>query len=78
MEYPMRLQMSGNVSVSAVAIMVVVMPGLMILGLTGCSSSGPSSTQSDTAEKPATAPTAKAAKAMERIGRSNSFVPMFP
>ena len=63
MEYPMRLQMSGNVSVSAVAIMVVVMPGLMILGLTGCSSSGPSSTQSDTAEKPATAPTAKAAKA---------------
>lgn len=62
----MRLQSRANVSVSAMAIMVVGFAGLMILSLTGCSSSTPSSKQTATAEtpgKPSAGPTAKPAKA---------------
>lgn len=62
----MRLQSRASESVSAVAIMVVGFAGIMIPGLTGCSSSGKPTTQSGKAETqttPSTAPTAKAAKA---------------
>jgi hypothetical protein len=65
MENPMRLQPRVSASVSAVAIMTVGFAGIMILCLTGCSSSGNPTTQTDTAETPANpsaTPAAKAAK----------------
>jgi hypothetical protein len=81
MEYPMRLRSRANVSVSAMACMVVGFAGLMILSLTGCSSSAPSSTQTDTAEKPATSsatPAAKAAKVVTPAKVTKAAVPPPP
>ena len=78
MKYPMRLQSRANMSVSAMASMVVGFAGLMILSLTGCSSSAPSSTQTDTAEKrgkPAATPAAKAAKVVRPAKVTKAAVP---
>ena len=77
----MRLQSRANVSVSAMAIMVVGFAGLMILSLTGCSSSAPSSKQTDTAEKPvkpAATPAAKAAKVVTPAKVTKAAVPPPP
>jgi len=66
MENPMRLQPRVSASVSAVAIMTVGFAGIMIPGLTGCSSSGKPTTQTETAEtppKPSATPAANPAKA---------------
>ena len=69
----MRLQMGVNVSVSGVAIMVVGFMGFMILGLTGCSSSAPSSKQTDTAEKPAKPSAACGCAAARWQSRQSAF-----
>ena len=77
----MRLQSRANVSVSAMAIMVVGFAGLMILSLTGCSSSAPSSKHTDTAEKPvkpAATPAAKAAKVVTPAKVTKAAVPPPP
>jgi hypothetical protein len=81
MENSMRLQSRVNVSVSAVAIMVVWFASVMIPVLTGCSSSGNPTTQTDTAEKPrkpAATPAAKAAKVATPAKVAKAAVPAPP
>ena len=74
----MRLQPRVSASVSAVAIMTVGFAGIMILALTGCSSSGNPTTQTDTAKKPGTPSATSAAKVVTPAKVTKAAVPAPP